>query len=341
MTFIDLPDKIPGLRMRARQDQTWYQFRNVAADEAELFLYDEIGGWGTLAEDFIAELEAITTPKLRVRVSSPGGSVFEGVALANALRAHPAEVTVQVDGIAASIASVIAMAADRVVMQPQAMVMVHDASGVCMGNAQDMTDMAALLDKISDNIADAYGAKAGGTRDEWRQVMKAETWYTAEEAVEAGLADEVMPARKQQAKPDGDEPEMRTFDLAAYGYHGPRREEPKAEDEQQTTLTINIGATLDEDFVEQLRAMVRKASKPGPVEDTTPVEPVATVEHRGEPGPELVALTEPEPEAPAVDPVDEWAALTAHLIQDEPDAWSVLVSNLTTTTASSSAATEA
>ncbi|MGW7786043.1 head maturation protease, ClpP-related [Streptomyces tricolor] len=326
MPFIDLPDKIPGLRMRVRQDQTWYQFRNVAADEAELFLYDEIGGWGTLAEDFIAELEAITTPKLRVRVSSPGGSVFEGVALANALRAHPAEVTVQVDGIAASIASVIAMAADRVVMQPQAMVMVHDASGVCMGNAQDMADMAALLDKISDNIADAYGAKAGGTRAEWRQVMKAETWYTAEEAVEAGLADEVMPARKQQAKPDGDEPEMRTFDLAAYGYHGPRREEPKAE----AGLTEDIRSLIGEEIAAQLAAAV-----------APPAEPAATVEYRGEPGPELVALTEPEPEAPAVEPVDEWAALTAHLIQDEPDAWSVLVSNLTTTTASSSAATEA
>ncbi|MFF9002614.1 head maturation protease, ClpP-related [Streptomyces achromogenes] len=326
MPFIDLPDKIPGLRMRARQDQPWYQFRNVAADEAELFLYDEIGGWGTLAEDFIAELEAITTPKLRVRVSSPGGSVFEGVALANALRAHPAEVTVQVDGIAASIASVIAMAADRVVMQPQAMVMVHDASGVCMGNAQDMADMAALLDKISDNIADAYGAKAGGTRDEWRQVMKAETWYTAEEAVEAGLADEVMPARKQQVKPDGDEPEMRTFDLAAYGYHGPRPTEPKTE----AGLTEDIRSLIGEEIAAQLRAAVTPPAEKQPtvpVAETTPVEPAPTP-------------AEPAPEATATEPVDEWAAMVAHLTQDEPDTWSVLVSNLTTT-ASSSAATEA
>jgi ATP-dependent protease ClpP protease subunit len=86
-------------------------------------------GGGTLAEDFIAELKQVTAPKLRVRVSSPGGNVFEGVALANALRAHPADVTVQVDGIAASIASVIAMAGDRVVIQPQAMIMVHEAAG--------------------------------------------------------------------------------------------------------------------------------------------------------------------------------------------------------------------
>lgn len=266
MPFIDLPDRIPGLRAQARGDQPWYQFRNVAADEPELFLYDEIGGWGTLAEDFIAELEAITAPKLRVRVSSPGGSVFEGVALANALRAHPAEVTVQVDGIAASIASVIAMAGDRVVMQPQAMLMLHEASGLCMGNAQDMQDMAALLDKISGNIADAYSEKAGGTRDDWRQVMQKETWYTAEEAVEAGLADEMMAPRKK-AEPDGDEPEMRTFDFAAYGYTGPKQPEtpkpgPPAAAEAQPTLLISVADLLDEETVARIRAAVAGPAEP-------------------------------------------------------------------------------
>ncbi|MEU5596825.1 head maturation protease, ClpP-related [Streptomyces sp. NPDC020298] len=338
MPFIDLPDRIPGLRAQARGDRPWYQFRNVAADEAELFLYDEIGGWGTLAEDFIAELDAITAPKLRVRVSSPGGSVFEGVALANALRAHPAEVTVQVDGIAASIASVIAMAADRVVMQPQAMMMVHEASGLCMGNAQDMQDMSALLDKISGNIADAYTEKAGGTRDEWRQVMKAETWYTAEEAVEAGLADEMMPSRKKP-EPDGDEPEMRRFDLAAYGYQGPRREEPKAE----TGLTEDIRSLIGEEIAAQLRAAVAP-----PVEETTPAEP-APVEHQGEHGPELVALApepetvadEPPPEPTAVEPEDQWAALTAHLTQPKPDPWAALVARFTHSTSADSSATQA
>ncbi|MCG0065028.1 Clp protease ClpP [Streptomyces tricolor] len=350
--MITVPAKLAALQARQREQadrerarlgveaRSWYRISNAAsADEAEVMLYDEVGGWlGATADEFINDLRGITAPNILLRVNSPGGQVYEGIAIANALRSHPAQVTVQVDGIAASIASVIAMAGDRVRMMPNAMLMLHDASGLTFGNAADHRETAELLDKISGNIADAYAARAGGTRDEWRQVMVQETWYTAEEAVAAGLADEVVPTPKRG---DG-EPEMRQqFDLAAYGYHGPRPTEPKAEAEQQTTLTINIGATLDEDFVEQLRAMVRKASKPGPVEDTTPVEPVATVEHRGEPGPELVALTEPEPEAPAVDPVDEWAALTAHLIQDEPDAWSVLVSNLTTTTASSSAATEA
>jgi ATP-dependent protease ClpP protease subunit len=340
MPFIDLPDRIPGIRAQARGDQPWYQFRNVASDEPELFLYDEIGGWGTLAEDFIAELKAITSPKLRVRVSSPGGSVFEGVALANALRAHPAEVTVQVDGIAASIASVIAMAADRVVVQPQAMVMIHDAAGVCLGNAQDMQDMAALLDKISDNIADAYSAKAGGTRDEWRTRMRAESWYTAEEAVEAGLADEMLPARKPL--PVEAEPEMRQFDLTAYGYTGPRQPEPQpmAEAEwatpepEPTTLTIPIGSALGKQFVEALTAQF--GTLPA-AEAPAPVEPVAEV---APPVPALEPAAAPDAEASAAEPEDAWAATVAHLT-DDADNWAASIGHLTTITASHGAATSA
>ncbi|MGW5429959.1 head maturation protease, ClpP-related [Streptomyces sp. NPDC004059] len=447
MAFIEVPDRIPGIRAQAQGSQPWYRFKNVAADEAELLLYDEIGGFGTYAEDFLTELKAVTASKLRVKVNSPGGSVFEGVALANALRSHPAEVTVQVDGIAASIASVIAMAADRVVVQPQAMLMVHDASGVCLGNAQDMTEMAALLDKISDNIADAYVAKAGGTRDEWRQVMKAETWFNADEALEAGLADEVMPSKKQaQPEPDGDEPEMlRRFDLAAYGYQGPKQQEapaptpPPAAPEPAPQLVVSLADLLGDEIVAKLRAAVQPAEPvaaavPDVVDTASPVHHTATEDRPWDAGPnekrlpspmtvktakamyawydesqvedgelpkaacslphhevsadgkpgaanlsgvrnalsrlpqsnipasqhdavrrhlqahlddakqadntadvEPVAAVEPEP---AAEPVDEWAALTAHLTQDEPDAWSVLVSNLTTT-ASSSAAMEA
>lgn len=304
MPFIDLPDRIPGIRAQARQPQAWYRFKNVAADEAELLLYDEIGGFGTYAEDFLAELKAVTAPKLRVKVNSPGGSVFEGVALANALRSHPAEVTVQVDGIAASIASVIAMAADRVVVQPQAMVMVHDASGVCLGNAQDMQDMAALLDKISDNIADAYVAKAGGTRDEWRQVMRAETWFNAEEAVEAGLADEVMPSKKQQPEPDGDEPEMhRRFDLAAYGYQGPRQEAPAptpppAAPEPTPQLVVSLADLLGDEVVAKLRAAVQPAPEPVAevpevVDTASPVHHTATEDRPWDASPNEKRLPSP------------------------------------------------
>jgi ATP-dependent protease ClpP protease subunit len=330
MPFIDLPDRVPGLRAQARTDQPWFRIKNVSTDEAEILLYDEVGGWGTYADDFVAELKAITAPKIRLRVNSPGGSVFEGLAVANALRSHPSEVTVQVDGIAASIASVIAMAADRVVVQPQAMLMLHDAAGVCLGNAQDMIEMASLLDKISDNIAGAYAEKAGGTAEDWRQVMVKETWYTAEEAVEAGLADEMLSGRKQHAAPEEAEPEMRQFDFAAYGYAGPARPDaPKpAPAASEPALTADIRSLIGEEVAAQLAAAVTPTAEPEPEAQPAP-EPVAALEPT-EPA-TIPETAQPEP------PADDWTALVAALIPDDGDTWSALVTNLIETEASPAA----
>ncbi|TGZ14742.1 hypothetical protein DV517_62250 [Streptomyces sp. S816] len=312
--------------------RSWYRITNVASDEAEVMLYDEIGGWfGATADQFIADLRGVTAPNLRVRVNSPGGSVFEGIAIANALRSHPANVTVQVDGIAASIASVIAMAGDRIEMSPNTMLMIHDASGLCMGNAQDMAEMGELLDLISDNIADAYAARAGGTRAEWRARMQAETWYLPDDAVTAGLADQAITAPKaaDPVEPDeDDEPDMaRAFDLAAYGYTGPRREQPKAE----TGLTEDIRSLIGEEVATQLRAAVTppaEATAPAPAAEQPAQEPETDA-----------SAEEPTPEPPAADPVDDWAGLVAALIPDDTGDWSALVSNLTEPDTSSSAAT--
>jgi ATP-dependent protease ClpP protease subunit len=323
--------------------QSWYRIINAAdSDEAEVMLYDEVGGWlGATADQFIADLRGITSPNLRVRINSPGGSVFEGIAIANALRSHPANVTVQVDGIAASIASVIAMAGDRIEMAPNTMLMIHDASGVCLGDASDMEEMAELLDLISDNIADAYAARAGGTRDQWRDRMKAETWYLPDDAVENGLADEAVttPKAGDPVEPDeDDEPDMaRAFDLAAYGYQGPKQPEPPkpAPPAMDVTehlagppqLVISVADLLDEDTVARLRAAVAPPA-PEPVEPAPPAVP------------EPVAEVEPAEPEPVPEPVDEWAALTAHLTQPEPDTWSALISHLTEP-ASPRAATDA
>jgi len=345
--MITLPSKVASFAasQRAKADKqrqqlgiearSWYRITNAASpDEAEVMLYDEVGGWyGSTADQFIADLRGVTAPNLRVRINSPGGSVFEGIAIANALRSHPANVTVQVDGIAASIASVIAMAGNRIEMAPNTMLMIHDASGVCLGNAQDMEEMAELLDLISDNIADAYASRAGGSRDEWRARMRAETWYLPEDAVANGLADAAVQAPKaaEPVEPDEDEeqPDMaRAFDLAAYGYQGPKQPEPpKATPEQQPTLVISIADLLDEDAVARLRAAVAPPAEPETAPAIEPQQP--------EPVAELPA--EPEPEAPAEEP-DEWAAAVARLTQD--DAWSALVFNLTSS-ASSRAAAEA
>lgn len=350
--MINLPANVARFTARQREQadrqrealgieaRAWYRITNAAdPDEAELLLYDEVGGWyGATADQFIADLRAVTSPNLRVRVNSPGGSVFEGVAIANALRSHPANVTIQVDGIAASIASVIAMAGDRIEMAPNTMMMIHDASGLCMGDASDMEEMAELLDLISDNIADAYAAKAGGTREQWRDLMRAETWYLPADAVEAGLADEAtqMPKQGAPADPDeGDEPDMaRPFDLAAYGYAGPAKPEapkpgpPAVAPEQTVTLSFPIGSAVDEKLLATLRAAVRQRGEPvaeAPAADAPAVEPETTP-------------AEPVVEA---DPADEWAAAVAHLTELKPDPWADVFAHLTNPTASSSAATEA
>ncbi|WP_406156967.1 head maturation protease, ClpP-related [Streptomyces canus] len=313
--------------------QAWYSIRNASdSDEAEVMLYDEIGGWyGATADQFIADLRGITAPNLRVRINSPGGSVFEGIAIANALRSHPGNVTVQVDSVAASIASVIAMAGDRVEMAPNSMLMIHEASGLCMGNAADMDEMARLLALISDNIADAYASRAGGTREQWREAMQAETWYLPEDAVAAGLADEALAVPKKGEPvedPEKDEPDMaRAWDLAAYGYQGPHREEPKAE----AGLTEDIRGLIGEEVAAQLAASVAPAAEPV-AEPEPPAPDPAPEAHTDDP-------TDTEEPAAEPDPADEWTALTAHLTPDDDDTWSALVSNLTEPDASSSAAT--
>jgi len=329
----------------ARTDQAagdaarpWYRITNAADGDAEVMLYDEIGGWyGSTADEFVAELRGITAPRMTVRINSPGGSVFEGIAIANALRNHPAQVTVQVDGIAASIASVIAMAGDRIVMMPSSTLMIHDASGVCMGNAGDMQEMADLLDLLSNNIADVYASRAGGTRDDWRAAMRAESWYLAQDAVDAGLADEVGQTSKGAA-----EPEMRReFDLAAFGYtNGPAAEEAKPE---PSTINVQVhldGKVIAEQLVDPLRGLIREQAA---AEAEQPVEPVAEVVEEpaavADPTP-VEQLPEPEPQHDRANDDIAWADLTAHLTQTEPDDWSALVANLTAE-ASSSAATDA
>lgn len=191
----------PTARRQEAAADSWYRIVNAdgsAGDAAEVWLYDEIGFWGTTAQDFIDQLKTITTSQINLYVNSPGGDVFDGLAIYQSLLSHPATVHVRVDGLAASAASFIAQAGDSVTVGANAMLMIHDAWGVCFGNAADMQAMGGLLDKISDNIAAIYSLRAGGTTAEWRQSMLAETWYTGAEAVDAGLADEVLDAGKRR-----------------------------------------------------------------------------------------------------------------------------------------------
>ena len=190
----------------------WWSVRNAddSSDTTEVAVYEAIGGWwGMAASDFIADISKITTANIRVRINSPGGSVFDSIAIFNALVMHPANIITQVDSLAASGASIIAMAGDNIVMGVGAQMMIHDASGIELGNAAMMREMADFLDKQSDNIADIYAEKSRGatSAEEFRSLMLAETWMTAKEAVAAGLADEVYTKPKTEETPPEKAPE--------------------------------------------------------------------------------------------------------------------------------------
>lgn len=170
----------------------WYRIEAKAGEPAALYIFDEINPfWGIGAQQVVDELKEIDASQIDVHINSPGGNVFDGIAIMNALRNHAANITVVVDGLAASIASVIAMAGDEIVMNLGAQMMVHNPSGFAMGDAKTMRELADVLDKSGRNIASIYADRAGGTENDWQSAMDEETWYTAQEAVTAGLADRV------------------------------------------------------------------------------------------------------------------------------------------------------
>ncbi len=161
-------------------------------DSAEVLIYEDIGeGFfgGLGAKAFVEQLAALGSVKtLTVRINSDGGAVFEGMAIYNALKSHPATVNVVVDGIAASIASVIAMAGDTIQMQPTAMMMIHNARTMTYGDPTALREVAALLETVSGQMAIAY-QRSGIDPVRVRSIMDAETWYTADAAVAEGWAD--------------------------------------------------------------------------------------------------------------------------------------------------------
>lgn len=173
----------------------------AAANEApaEILLYDEIGMWGTSASDFAQALSRAGDGPLTLRINSPGGDVFDGYAIYNMLRARTAPVNVVVDGIAASAASFIAMAGTTISMGEPSMLMIHNCWGMCIGDRNDMLDMAATQEKIDGQIAAIYAAKAGKPVADMAAVMNAETWYTSTEAKDAGLCDVIATAPKPKA----------------------------------------------------------------------------------------------------------------------------------------------
>lgn len=210
----------------------WYEIRAAAPAEVEegtgpvepestdVFIYDEIGGsMGVSAKRFAADLAEITTPTIRIRINSPGGSVFDGEAIHSAILHHSSRTVGYADGLAASAASLIFMACDERVVMPAGELMVHDASMTTEGNAADHGKGETFLNRHSDHLADIYAERMGVTREEARQVMLDETWAFADEAVEMGLADragtraEMLPTEDPAA-----ERMARAHDLTRFAY---------------------------------------------------------------------------------------------------------------------------
>nr|MDT0253423.1 Clp protease ClpP [Endozoicomonas sp.] len=230
-------------------NRQWFSIKNEAGQTPELFIYDDIDDWwGVSAQSVIDQIRDMDASEINVRVNCRGGMVFEGIAIYNALRLHKASVHISIEGLAASIASVIAMAGDKVTIAENAMMMIHNPYGWASGDAEAMRKTADVMDKIADSIAVSYTARTGKTIEEMKALMEAETWYTAAEALEAGLVDQVDQPIKAAACFD-----LSKFNNAPAGFgrleqepenkqQEPEKPEPKKEPEASTEAKPEVDA---------------------------------------------------------------------------------------------------
>ena len=174
-------------------NREWFRAHVDAADPdtAHVYFMDEIGFFGTKPADVVAQLNAIKAPRITMHINSPGGSVFDGFQIYNVLRAHPAEKTAVVEGLSASIATVIMLAAKTVRFAKNAQMMIHNPACAVFGGSAYLRKQAAVLDDLRDSLVEIYREKTGKTRAELIKAMDAETWLPAKEAKSWGFADEV------------------------------------------------------------------------------------------------------------------------------------------------------
>lgn len=213
------------------------QFKAKSEDEGEIIVYGEIGfdwwtGEGMDAKWFSDQLKGLGQPKqINVRINSPGGSAFDGMTMHNLLVQHPATIHTHVDGLAASAGSILAVAGDKVHIAENALLMIHDASWIAVGNSNDMRKAAEILDKLDGQIAVSYAAKAkanGTTADQFRALMDEEKWLTGAEALELGLVN-VVTERSDAA----DKVDLSRFQNA------PKRQEATEEKLMETVAAID------------------------------------------------------------------------------------------------------
>jgi ATP-dependent Clp endopeptidase proteolytic subunit ClpP len=230
--------------------RTWYEMK-AQKDSADIYIFDEIGFFGITASRFVSDLQRYKGKDLNVFINSPGGDVFDSIAIYNALARHDGKVSVTVDGLAASGASVIAQAGKTRTMSTGSAMMIHDAWGVAMGDAATMGKMAEELDSVSDSVADIYAERTGKPPQEWRDRMRNETWYDADEAVLAGLADGVSAVNNAYSG--------RIFNLSRYE-HPPAR----------LNAAHPYNVAVKEAFLKSLDGLIEAWNQPGDPVQTSP-----------------------------------------------------------------------
>lgn len=282
---------------------------------AAIYLYDAIdewgGEWGVSASELVSALNGVQASRLDLHLNSPGGSYYEAVAMRAALLSHPAEVHVYVDGLAASAASVLATVGARVVMAQGSQQMIHKASSISFGNADQMREDADQLDTVDRMIAGFYAARAGrGSVDDWLVAMAAETWYTPEEAIAAGLADEVAASPVRDTEPVAAVADR--WILASWKYAGrdaapdPAPPEPAAPDPAAVPAATPSSVEQPHD---QQQAVPCSCTPTTPVPEAAP-EPTAA---------ELPTAAAPAPPAPELPPAaDSLSELLCSAFRKEP-----------------------
>ena len=218
---------ISGIYNRPLDKFDWYEIKAQADDEAEILIYDFIGWPFNDAGELVRALADMRGKKITVRINSPGGDVFDSMAIYNAFTSHDAKITTRAEALAASAASIILLAGKEVQAYQNAMLMIHEPLALVVGNQHEMREMADILAKVNENMVDIYTKQSSAGKKEVRDMLKAETWLTAKEAKEKGFIDTILDGKAMKA----------TFDLSMFA-NVPDELRPDDNDKEPTIRDI-------------------------------------------------------------------------------------------------------
>lgn len=243
----------------------WYKIEALSEDNTEIMIYDVIGWPFNDAGEIIRALSGINTKTVTVRINSPGGDVFDAIAIFNALQSHKSKIITKIESLAASAASFIALAGKEVQAYQNAMFMIHDPWVLAAGNQYDLREIADILEKISGNMVDIYSQNSNIGKKEIRDMLKAETWFTAKEAKEKGFIDAIIDGKAAKAQfdlsmfahvPDGftaedhDEPIARKYEKAL-------RDVGASKSEARTILARGLKSSAHEEEVSAAKNLLK------------------------------------------------------------------------------------